>query len=277
MFSEKKLAIIENLFEAPAEVRERFIKYLELSGLAKNAECFLIIAQELRPNNERKTKEKYVLKDFNRKLFEKLTAKLISSEEFNPLSGAKLENWIKNEVAAQGGKIESPAIKKLAVYVGSDLWQMTNEIKKLTAFCGQNAPVQSQDIDNLVKSKIESDVFKTIDALAARQKVAAFKYLYRNLVQGESEISLMGMLVYQFRNLVLVKNQTEQGVPVYGLEKKLKMHPFVLRKTFEQSKNFSYAALQKIYERLAYLDLAIKRGQIEPRAALDLVVAEIAG
>jgi DNA polymerase-3 subunit delta len=277
MFLEKKLAIIENLFDASPVIQEKFVQYLEAGNLAKDEEGFLIIVQELRLNEEKKAKEKYVLKNFSRELFKKLTSKTINSEEFNSLSGVRLEAWIKNEVAAQGAKIELPAIKKLAAAVGSDLWQMTNEINKLTAFSGQKAVIKDQDIDNLVKARIESDVFKTIDALAARQKVAAFKFLYRNLTQGESEISLLGMLAYQFRNLVLVKSQLEQGVPFYGLQNKLKMHPFVLRKTFEQSKNFSYAALKKIYERLAEIDLAIKSGQVEPRAALDLVVAEIAG
>ncbi len=277
MFSEKKLAIIENLFEAPKVVQENFLQYLDSGNLAKDEERFLIIVQELRLNEERKAKEKYVLKDFARVLFKKLTAKTINNEEFNLLAGARLEAWIKNEVVAQGGKIELAAIRKLAGAVGSDLWQMTNEINKLISFSGQRLVISDQDIDKLVRAKIDSDVFKTIDALAARQKVAAFKFLYRNLAQGESEISLLGMLAYQFRNLVLVKSQLERGVPFYSLQKKIKMHPFVLRKTFEQSKNFSFAVLKKIYERLAEIDLAIKSGQVEPRAALDLLVAEIAG
>lgn len=90
----------------------------------------------------------------------------------------------------------------------------------------------------MVKAKIESDIFKTIDALAARQRVSAFKFLYRNLSQGEAEVSLLGMLVYQFRNLLLVKSLIEQGVPFYSLAKKIKLHPYVLRKSFEQSKKF---------------------------------------
>jgi DNA polymerase-3 subunit delta len=55
------------------------------------------------------------------------------------------------------------------------------------------------------------------------------------------------------------------------------MHPFVLRKSFDQAKNFSFSALKKIYSRLAEIDIAIKSGRIEPRVALDLMVQEIAG
>jgi len=276
MFSEKKLAIVENLFEAPVVVKEDFIKYFETGKLLKDQESFLIITQELKINDDRKKKGKYVLRETEKELFKKLTDKEIISSEFNPLEGVKLESWIEKEVDLQGGQIDNLAIKKIVAHVGSDLWMLHNEITKLISY-KYRQPINQDDVDKLVRVKIESDIFKTIDALAARQRVSAFKFLYRNLAQGEQEISLLGMLVYQFRNLILVKSQIEQGVPFYSLSKNIKLHPYVLRKTFEQSKNFSYAVLKKIYERLMELDLAIKSGQIEPRAALDLVVAEIAG
>ncbi len=274
MFSEKKLAIIENLFETKLSLGD-FISYFESADLVKDPERFLVIAQELKLKEERKAKEKYIFKDAEVKtVFNKLTAKSINSEEFDLLGGIKLENWVKKEVQNQNGKIEDAAVKKIAAFVGSDLWQMQNELAKLVSF-KNGKPIVEEDVDYLVKSKIESDIFKTIDALAARNAAAAFKFLYRNLAEGESEISLLGILVYQFRNLLLVKSQLESGTQYYGLEKKLKMHPFVLRKTFEQSKNFSLTALKKIYERLMEIDLSIKSGQVEASAALDLVVKEI--
>ncbi len=275
MFAEKKLAIVENLFEALAGLKEDFLAFMERGDILKTEERFVVVAQEMKLNEDRKKKEKYVFKDDSAKnLFKKLTIGLIDQEEFDFLTGAKLENWIKKEIQKSGGKIEALATKKLAAFVGPDLWQMRNEVSKLVSYKVDKL-ITEQDIDALVKSKIESDIFKAVDALANRQKTAAFKFLHQNLALGESEIALLSKMVYQFRNLLLVKSQIEQGVPFYALEKKLGLHPFVLRKTFEQSKNFSLGALKKIYERLSEIDLAIKSGQIEPRVALDLVVGEI--
>lgn len=101
--------------------------------------------------------------------------------------------------------------------------------------------------------------------------------MHRHLARGESEIYLLTMLIYQFFNLILVKDQIERGAQFQSLGKKIKMHPFVLRKTFEQSKGFTFPVLKKIYERLLEIDLGIKSGKIEAQAALDLVVGEIAG
>lgn len=275
MFAEKKLAIVENLLEAPAGPKEKFSAFIEQGDILKTEERFIVVAQEMKLNEDRKKKEKYVFKDDSTKnLFKKLTVKPINQEEFDFLTGAKLENWIKKEIQKSDGEIEALATKKLAAFVGADLWQMRNEVSKLVSYKVDKL-ITEQDIDALVNTKIESDIFKAVDALANRQKTAAFKFLHQNLALGESEIALLSKMVYQFRNLLLVKSQIEQGVPFYALEKKLGLHPFVLRKTFEQSKNFSLPALKKIYERLSEIDLAIKSGQIESQTALDLVVGEI--
>jgi DNA polymerase-3 subunit delta len=234
-----------------------------------------VVKQELARNEERKNGQKYALGD-NKDFFKKLTSSLAKNEEFDLLTGAKLENWIKKETEENNAKIEPAAIRRLAASVGPDLWQMANEISKLALFCDGRI-IGEKDINALVRAKIESDIFKTIDALAAKNKKAALEFLHRHLARGESEIYLLTMLIYQFRNLILVKDQIERGAQFQSLGKKIKMHPFVLRKTFEQSKGFTFPVLKKIYERLLEIDLGIKSGKIEAQAALDLVVGEIAG
>jgi len=274
MFAEKKLAVVSGLFEAQKGIKEKLLDYFISSDIIKTEDSFLVVGQKLERPPEKKIQE-YVLKD-NKDLFKKLTAKNIKAEEFNFLVGIKLENWIKKEVISRGGEINVQAIKQLAVFVGSDLWRASNEIDKLISYrLGQE--ILPADIEKLVGAKIENDIFKTVDALAARNGALAFKLLHRHLAEGESEIYLLSMLVYQFRNLLLIKDQLERGVSSYDLGKKIKLHPYVLRKSFEQSKNFSLGALKNIYGRLSEIDIGIKSGGLESQTALDLIVKEITG
>ena len=187
-----------------------------------------------------------------------------------------MENWLKKEIANKGSQIEPAAVKKLILFVGADLWRLANETDKLASYKAGKLIIV-QDVDSLVGAEVVSDIFKTVDALGQRQKALAFKLLHQHLEQGESEIYLFSMLAYQFRNLLLVKDQLERGAQFNALAAKLKIHPFVLRKSFDQAKNFSLSALKKIYSRLAEIDIQIKSGRIEPRVALDLVAQEIAG
>lgn len=275
MFAEKKLAIVANLFSAGKDVQEAFLEYLKKSGILKTQDSFLVMAQELALAEDKRAKQKYILKN-NQELFKALTGKAVKSEEFDYLAGAKLEAWIKKEAEEIEAKIDILAVKKMATFVGADLWQMKNEIDKLAAFA-KGKIIDEKMVDELVKAKMESDIFKTIDALANRNKQIALSLLHRHLAEGESEIYLLGMLVYQFRNLLLVKSEIERGVQFQSLAKTVKLHPFVLRKSFEQGRAFTLPALKKIYERLLELDIAMKSGRIEAPVALDLVVGEITG
>lgn len=275
MFAEKKLAVLDGVLNVKkSEAQNKFLEFLEKSDIIKDRERFVVIGQELRRAEEKKGGG-YVLGE-GRDLFKKLTAKNISSQEFGILSGRKLEAWIKKEIEHRGGHFEAEAVSRLAAYVGSDLWQMNNEIDKLISFKAGKTVLVS-DVDMLVKARLENDIFKTVDALAARRGNLAIKLLHQHLAEGESEIYLLSMLVYQFRNLLLVKDQAAKGVPLASLAKSMKIHPFVLRKSFEQSKNFTYKFLVRAYERLFEIDVAIKSGRLEPQTALDLAVKEIAG
>jgi len=53
------------------------------------------------------------------------------------------------------------------------------------------------------------------------------------------------------------------------------LHPFVIKKTYEQTKNFSMEGLKKIYGKLQNLDMAIKSGRFDARTALDMLVMGI--
>ena len=285
MFAEKKLAIADDLFGAGKDVQEIFIEYLKKGDILRTQESFLVVAQELALAEDKRSKQKYALKN-NQELFKALTGlptgalakagKTVKVEEFDYLIGARLEAWIKKETESADAKIDSLAIRKLAAYVGADLWRMKNEIDKLATFANGKI-IDEKMVEEMIKAKMASDIFKTIDALANRNKQEALSLLHRHLAQGESETYLLSMLVYQFRNLLLVKSEIERGAQFQMLAKTIKLHPFVLRKSFEQSRGFTLPALKKIYERLLELDIASKTSRIESQVALDLVVGEITG
>jgi len=129
----------------------------------------------------------------------------------------------------------------LAFYLGNDLWQMNREITKLIHY---QPKITSESIDLLVKPKIEPNIFQAIDALGEKNKKTALKLLYQHLEKGDNEIYLLTMLAYQFRNLIKLKSLIEQNTPYYNLAKKAKLHPFVVKKTSAQLKNFSLNELK---------------------------------
>lgn len=261
MFKEKKMIILENVFERKSDWMKELSEYLKKNNYAEDKEIALVFYEKKDP-------------DKRTELYKFLIKKPNVSQEFKPLENGKLENWVKKEIEQRGGKIDQQAVRKLAASAGGSLWQMSQEIDKLILFADKSA-IGEKEVDLLVKSKIETNIFNTIDALAQRNKKLALKLLHQHLEEGENEVYLLTMFAYQFRNLLIVKSLEEKGVPYYELAKRTKLHPFVIKKTWAQIKNFSLSELKKIYNKLLELDIAIKTGRIEPKTALDVLVMGI--
>jgi len=151
---------------------------------------------------------------------------------------------------------------------------MSNEIKKLASF-KNNKTVRTEDIKLLVRSKIETDIFKTIDAIADKNKKQALNLLHKHLEKGDSPLYLLSMINYQFRNLLAVKDLIEKQIPYNIILKRSGLHPFVVKKSYYQSQKFTFQELKKIYQKIFKKDLDIKTGRIQPEIALDLLIAEI--
>jgi DNA polymerase-3 subunit delta len=255
MFSERKLLILKNASQNQ-EFKEKFLK--EIERFEKSKELIFFFEDGSIKNDS---------------FFEKIK-KHGKFQEFKLLDRTRLKIWIKQEFEKSGAKIEEKAIEKLIFLVGNDLWRMSEEIKKLVVF-KKEKKVEEKDIEILISPKPEIDVFKTIDAISARDKKLAFKSLHSHLKRGEKPVVLFSIIKYQFRNLIQVKDLIEKGEKISQIKNKLGLHPFVFEKILRISQKFKFEELKRIYQKIFNFDLAIKTGKIEPDLVLDLFLAEL--
>lgn len=259
MFREKKLVILKNLFGSDKIAQEKFLDY---SDKIKKSDDSVVVVYETGET------------DKNNPLFKSLCQKPVMFQEFNLLSSQRLIEEVGQMFRAAKTAIAPKALEKLVFYVGNDLWRMSQEMEKLINYKG-GAAIEEKDIDFLIKPKISSDIFATIDALAERKKAAALHLISRHLEKGDDPLYIFSMLVYQIRNLLNVKSLVEKGVAYPDLAKILKIHPFVIKKTFWQIKQFSLPGLKKIHQQLFEADLAIKIGKIDARLAVERIIMDI--
>jgi len=185
------------------------------------------------------------------------------AQEFEPLTGVKLKNWVKKEIEEKGGDVSEAALEKLIEYVSSDLWRMENEIVKLVSY---SKNISEKNVDLLVRPSHETNIFDTVDAIAAKDKRKTMNLIKSHIEKGESAIYILAMIASQIRNILSVKS---------GGSGQLGMHPFVFRKTSYQAKNFNLEELKSIYARITQLDSEIKVGKIDQSIALDVLISEI--
>ena len=256
MFDEKKLIILKDIFKN-LKFQEKFSDSIEN---LKNIKDIIVIYEKDSVDQRSK--------------FYKLLKKEAKCQEFCLLPPAMLKKWIKQEFEKYGAKINQEAEDLLFEFVGNNLWQLENEIKKLADY-KSSAVIKREDVELHIRPKIENDIFLTIDALASKNKVQALNFLHKHIESGENPLYLLSMIGYQFKNLLIVKELIDQHKPYAMIVSKSGLHPFVVKKSYYMCSQFSMADLKKIYQKIFQVDSDIKSGRIEPETALDMLVAEI--
>ena len=266
MFAGKKLIVLKE-----ATLNENFqTNFLKDSKKFINSEDIILFYE----NKNFQTKNKIF----------KFLKKYAKSQEFRPLEDQELKNWAKKEFENLSAAIDQKTLGKLIAFIGNDLWQLSNEIKKLIAYKKNPAfarasagkqKIEEKDIELLVRPKIETDIFRTIDAIAAKNKREAFFLIHQHLNKGDSPLYLLSMINFQFRNLLIIKSHKFSAYSLPAFSRKIGMHPYVAKKAAEQSRKFSLNELKEIYQKIFQFDLSIKTGKIDAQAALDLLIAGI--
>lgn len=263
--NEKRMIILKNPFSESKELVD-LIKKFELGADKQTVVVF----------TESTSEKELVKKDKN--LFSLLQSQPNISRSFELLDTKQLENWAKKEIAHEGLEIEPAALKKLISYVigtpvatswrseepnSSASWQIAQEIQKLVNFkiAGKgDRSIKNEDIEALVTPRVDPNIFELVDAVAGKNKLKAVATLHRHLGLGADSYYLFSMLLYQFRNLLRVKSLISEAVPYTNIIKKTGLNPYVVKKTYEQSKKFDLEELKHLFARFSKLELEAKSG-----------------
>jgi DNA polymerase-3 subunit delta len=265
LFSVKRLVVIKNLITSSGiEIQKEALEFLKSKKeIAEDKDVVIVFWESGLPKE-------------NNGLFKflKLNSK---HQEFKTLDNNKLMAWISLRIKKNNpdSNISAKAAEKLIAYVGSDLFQMDNEIAKLANFKGSET-IEEKDVDLLVKAKIDSNIFETLDAASLGNKKRALKLLQDQLKKGDDPFYILSMYVYQFRNLLKIGEFFWQGrTNQYEVAKLTKLHPFVVQKGMIQLKNYDENKLKEVYKKLRDIDISSKTGKVDIKLALDKFVAEI--
>ncbi|MDX2139316.1 MAG: DNA polymerase III subunit delta [Chloroflexota bacterium] len=172
-------------------------------------------------------------------------------------------------------QIETQAAVALALLTGSDLRAADSELFKLTQYVGGERPIREADVALMTPYVPEAITFDMVDALAEGKTQRAVMLIHRLLEQGEDVFSLYGMIIRQFRLMLLAKEHLGAGGNPKDLPGILGTAPYPAEKAAKQSRGFTIPQLERIYRLLQDYDVRMKTGRIEPKLALDLLVASL--
>jgi DNA polymerase-3 subunit delta len=270
--AKRRLVIVANPL-ALVKSRSEVARQKLLDALEKLPETTALVLLEPRPltdERERRAGKQHWLEKWAEAAGERVFLKAFSLPR-----GPAMSEWIIQRARHFGGQFSRSGADKLAEQIGDDPRLADQEIQKLLAYANYAHPVEADDVEHLTPSVRQGDIFAMVDALGNRQGRQAQEMLHRLLAEQEA-ISIFGMVVRQFRLLLLAREVLDSGGREAEVARAAGVHPFVAGKVAAQARFFTPAALERIYHRLLELDEAIKTSQMDDVLALDMFVAALA-
>lgn len=213
------------------------------------------------------------LKDSN-PLFKIITRKA-QTKAFPMLKAPQLREWIIKRITEEGSSISPSAITMLTRLIGSNLWFMSSELKKLALYTDGHR-IEEKDVKALVSYTQQSNVFAMVDAIVEFDIHKAETMLQQLLSEGGSPTQLLNMLSRQMRLIVRAKELKQQKVSETEMRGRLGLTAdWLVRKTMEQASHYTYPRLRQVYQQLLDTDIAIKTGKYEGELALNILIAEL--
>lgn len=265
LLARKRLVVSRNLIGfGNATDQERVLEYLEKNKTINSDDDLVLLFWEsgkIKKGNH---------------LF-KFLEKNSKKQEFEKLKEPKLSQWVLQRIKKEDSqaRITKQALEKLILCAGNDSSALDNEVRKVVSFA-DGRMIDDDMVETLVKSNLDGNIFSTIDALGNNNKKQAFNLLHMHLERGDDPFYILSMFAYQFRNLLKVSDlKNKFRVGENEIARISKLHPFVVRKSLNQIRNFSPGKLKLIYGKLSELDLQAKTGKIGIKLGLDKFIAEL--
>ena len=272
--AKKRMVVIKELIakNRGQKIQKEILEILDKNGLT---DVILIFWEGDLGNIKTSRKKSKISTRRSNILFERLKKEKYV-QEFELLETSEVRKWASAEIKKKDGQINPAALAMLIDFIGNDLWQLNSEIDKLIAYA-KNKEVSVNDVQNLVKTKLDDDIFKLTDALGQKNKKLALKLVSDQLQSGVMPTQLLSKIIWQYKNLLLIKGFVENngsGYPDKRLGYQLGLHPFVIKKTMAQVKNYDLDSLKKTYSRLLEIDYKIKTSQVSPEVLFDLLIVK---
>lgn len=212
----------------------------------------------------------------NRKKVVKTMKKHSSMYEGKQLKGGQLFDWICRSADGEGIVISNDAANMLITYIGSNLTQLEQELKKMALYIGKGNELLKEQVEILVSKTIEQDIFKLINSVMSKDLKQTFEILEDMFRQGEDSIKIINLIARQFRIIFQIKQLQNQGLNEGQIASRTKQHPYTIKMSMHLIGNYESKQLLEMLAILSDLDYKMKTGQLPKDIALESFITKIA-
>lgn len=199
--------------------------------------------------------------------------------EFNRIERAELAQWIKKVLGKSGINIGPRELDHFINSIGyldkngsKTLYDVENEIKKLTGFMGDLTEVRKEHIEALVPRNIENDIFKLINACSEKDVDRSLRIYNDLLLEGESSMGILALLSRQVKNMLEVCELYEKKYDRRSISEKLKLHEYAVKLCIQYGSSMKRQVLLSAFRKCLDTDFSIKSGGMGERLAMEMLL-----
>lgn len=193
--------------------------------------------------------------------------------EFSPLKDDEVSDWIGERVEKYRKKMEPKGVALLLEAVGNNLFELSNELEKLSIYVQDKELIDLRDIENVVGYTKTENVFQLNQAIGEKKLNRALKILKDLFLSKGKETSIIFMLGDHFLKLYQIKASAEKNM--YNLAHLLRIYHGSVQEYQNQAKNFSLEQLEKGLSLIYQADLDLKLGKMPQKFIVELLIYEL--
>ena len=194
---------------------------------------------------------------------------------FAPLRGSDLVRFVTGAFKEAGKECDERTAEYLIFTVGDDAGILRTEIAKLSSYAGNRPSVLSSDVSALATPSTECTVFQMVDAVVTGQKSRALTLLRNQLLNGADRISILAMLLRQYRLLQHIKIMQYEKRGGDFIRSALGVPSFAVEQYLRQASGYTGGQIKKAVSICFDAEYAVKSGRIQQEGSVESVVIKL--
>lgn len=197
---------------------------------------------------------------------------------FDPASAdisAELLTFVENKASSLGIRISADLAERFLELVGPDKGIILKELEKLALYAGKGSKITESVINSVVRESYEGGIFQLVDLIGYGRTEDALKRLSELIDHGAAAPYILSMIARQIRLIARIREAFASGASRNELASILGEPKFVIYKTLKQVGSFPAFDYPSLLELLMDTDFRIKRGLMDPRLALEILITKI--
>lgn len=187
------------------------------------------------------------------------------------LKGDKLYKKVGGIFEERGRAVDKALLKFFCDNVENNMNIINNEIDKLLSYT-EGREITRRDMTELLPQLSDDDIFDLVDFLSQKRPEKALDILNELIFRGENIMSILFMIVRQFKLLYSIKIGMDEGKNKDMLVKELRLHPYVCEKLMGQSRKFSLNQIKACMRLCLDTEKTLKSSQSDKKIEMEMLL-----